>query len=31
MQGYVSITPLQLDRTFREAFHGLERWLEGVL
>ena len=24
MQGYVSITPLQLDRTFREAFDGLE-------
>ncbi|MCY1442029.1 5'-nucleotidase SurE [compost metagenome] len=23
MQGYVSITPLQLDRTFHEAFRGL--------
>jgi len=31
MQGYVSITPLQLDRTFHEAFGGLDSWLEGVL
>lgn len=31
MQGYVSITPLQLDRTFHEAFQGLDSWLEGVL
>ena len=31
MQGYVSITPLQLDRTFREAFHGLESWVEKML
>jgi 5'-nucleotidase len=31
MQGYVSITPLQLDRTFHEAFKGLDNWLEGVL
>lgn len=31
MQGYVSITPLQLDRTFHEAFDGLDSWLEGVL
>ena len=31
MQGYVSITPLQLDRTFPEAFAGLEGWLEGLL
>jgi len=31
MQGYVSITPLQLDRTFREAFAGLDTWLEGLL
>ncbi|KAF1056792.1 MAG: 5'-nucleotidase SurE [Pseudomonas delhiensis] len=30
MQGYVSITPLQLDRTFREAFGGLEAWLGGL-
>ncbi|WP_407311873.1 5'/3'-nucleotidase SurE [Pseudomonas sp. nanlin1] len=30
MQGYVSVTPLQLDRTFNEAFHNLERWLEGL-
>ncbi|QQE87746.1 5'/3'-nucleotidase SurE [Azotobacter chroococcum] len=31
MQGYVSITPLQLDRTFHEAFVGLDGWLEGLL
>ncbi|MBB3104609.1 5'/3'-nucleotidase SurE [Azomonas macrocytogenes] len=31
IQGYVSITPLQLDRTFHEAFHGLENWVEGLL
>lgn len=31
MQGYVSITPLQLDRTFHEAFQGLDSWLEGML
>ncbi len=31
MQGYVSITPLQLDRTFHEAFAGVEGWLEGLL
>ncbi|MGH8432964.1 MAG: 5'/3'-nucleotidase SurE [Pseudomonas sp.] len=31
MQGYVSITPLQLDRTFHEAFSGLDSWLEGLL
>lgn len=31
MQGYVSITPLQLDRTFHEAFRGLDSWLEGLL
>jgi len=31
MQGYVSITPLQLDRTFNEAFSGLDSWLEGLL
>ena len=30
MQGYVSITPLQLDRTFNEAFRGLENWLESL-
>lgn len=28
MQGYVSITPLQLDRTFNDAFGGLDPWLE---
>ncbi len=31
MQGYVSITPLQLDRTFNEAFGTIEGWLEGLL
>lgn len=31
LQGYVSITPLQLDRTFHEAFKGLDSWLEGLL
>jgi 5'-nucleotidase len=31
MQGYVSITPLQLDRTYHEAFNGLDSWLEGLL
>lgn len=30
MQGYVSITPLQLDRTFGDAFKSLEGWLEGL-
>ena len=30
MQGYVSITPLQFDRTFSDAFNGLEGWLEGL-
>lgn len=29
MQGYVSITPLQLDRTFHPAFDSLNGWLEG--
>jgi len=31
MQGYVSITPLQLDRTFHEAFDSLGSWLEDLL
>ncbi|MET1076578.1 MAG: 5'/3'-nucleotidase SurE [Pseudomonas sp.] len=31
LQGYVSVTPLQLDRTFHEAFKGLDRWVEGLL
>lgn len=31
MQGYVSITPLQLDRTFQEAFEGLNQWVEDIL
>ncbi|QAX82067.1 5'/3'-nucleotidase SurE [Candidatus Pseudomonas adelgestsugas] len=30
MQGYVSITPLQLDRTFSDAFSCLESWLKGA-
>jgi 5'-nucleotidase len=31
VQGYVSITPLQLDRTFNEVFREIEPWLEGLL
>jgi len=31
VQGYVSITPLQLDRTFNEAFATITPWLEGLL
>jgi 5'-nucleotidase len=31
MQGYVSITPLQLDRTFHAGLPSLEPWLEGLL
>jgi 5'-nucleotidase len=31
MQGYVSITPLQLDRTFQEGFSPMQSWLEGLL
>lgn len=30
MQGYVSITPLQPDRTFHEAFDGMAGWIEGL-
>ena len=30
MQGYVSITPLQLDRTFGDGFKRLNGWLEGM-
>ncbi|MDR9755027.1 5'/3'-nucleotidase SurE [Pseudomonas sp. SZMC_28357] len=30
MQGYVSITPLQLDRTFSDVFRSLDGWLEGL-
>lgn len=30
MQGYVSVTPLQLDRTFTQAFDHLENWLGGL-
>jgi 5'-nucleotidase len=26
----VSITPLQLDRTFSDAFGSLDGWLEGL-
>ena len=28
MQGYVSVTPLQLDRTFNPAFEPLGAWLK---
>ncbi|WP_437884180.1 5'/3'-nucleotidase SurE [Pseudomonas sp. LRF_L74] len=31
MQGYVSVTPLQFDRTFNEAFGSVQGWLEGLL
>jgi 5'-nucleotidase len=31
MQGYVSITPLQLDRTYQDGFASLNKWLEGLL
>lgn len=30
MQGYVSITPLQLDRTCQDGFSSLNAWLEGM-
>lgn len=30
-QGYVSITPLQLDRTFHPQLDDVKQWLEGVL
>lgn len=30
MQGYVSITPLQLDRTYQDGFSSLNGWLEGL-
>ena len=30
MQGYVSITPLQLDRTLGDSFKSLNGWLEGM-
>jgi 5'-nucleotidase len=30
MQGFVSITPLQLDRTYQGGFSSLNRWLEGL-
>ena len=30
-QGYVSVTPLQLDRTFQEAFSGIDSWLKELL
>jgi len=30
MQGYVSVTPLQLDRTFNQAFEQVQGWLEGL-
>lgn len=30
MQGYVSVTPLQLNRTFNEALESMDGWLEGI-
>lgn len=31
MQGYVSVTPLQFDRTFADGLSSLRPWLEGLL
>lgn len=31
LQGYVSITPLQLDRSYHEAFESLSEWIGKVL
>ncbi len=31
MEGFVSVTPLQLDRTFQDGMRSLEPWLEGLL
>ncbi|SFP43174.1 5'/3'-nucleotidase SurE [Pseudomonas borbori] len=31
MQGFVSVTPLQLDRTFQDGLSSLQPWLEGLL
>ena len=31
MQGFVSVTPLQLDRTFNAGFQSLSGWLEGLV
>ena len=31
MQGCISVTPLQLDRTFQKGFTSLQAWLEGLL
>lgn len=31
MQGYVSVTPLQFDRTFADGLSSLQPWLEGLL
>ncbi|MCG4453979.1 MULTISPECIES: 5'/3'-nucleotidase SurE [unclassified Pseudomonas] len=31
MQGFVSVTPLQLDRTFQSGLSSLQPWLEGLL
>lgn len=30
MQGYVSVTPMQLDRTFNPAFEAMAGWLEAL-
>ncbi|MGA3828177.1 5'/3'-nucleotidase SurE, partial [Pseudomonas chlororaphis] len=30
MQVYFSVTPLQLDRTFNDAFRSLDGWLDGL-
>ncbi|WP_339510674.1 5'/3'-nucleotidase SurE [Pseudomonas sp. RL_15y_Pfl2_60] len=31
MQGYVSVTPLQFDRTFQDGFNSLQPWLESLV
>ncbi len=31
MQGYVSVTPLQLDRTYQDGLNRLRPWLEGLM
>ena len=30
MQGYVSVTPLRVDKTLYEVFDHLESWLDGL-
>ncbi|MFB1010075.1 MAG: 5'/3'-nucleotidase SurE, partial [Thiopseudomonas sp.] len=30
-QGYVTVTPLQLDRTFHARLDDVQQWVEGLL